>query len=118
VVGIGRGEGSPPGSRAQVKASCDRLIRSAASDSAAVLHRTGVDSHHHVHVFQQIAAPGRERPLWFGVLRGHFNQDRICRNVIDLDETPIKIIITDPVINADNAIARDLAAQLPRGVPV
>ena len=61
---------------------------------------------------------GRERPLWFGVLRGHFNQDRICRNVIDLDETPIKITITDPVINArlaDNATARDLAAQLPKG---
>ena len=41
---------------------------------------------------------------------------RICRNVIDVDETPIKITIADTVITArlaDNATARDLAAQLP-----
>src|SRR5215217_8871023 len=49
-----------------------------------------------------------------------FQPDRICRNVIDLDETPIKITITDTVITArlaDKATMRDLAAQLPR-VPV
>ena len=41
---------------------------------------------------------------------------RVCRNVIDVDETPIKITIADTVITArlaDNATARDLAAQLP-----
>jgi hypothetical protein len=41
---------------------------------------------------------------------------RICRNVIDVDERPIKITIADKVITArlaDNATARDLAAQLP-----
>jgi hypothetical protein len=40
----------------------------------------------------------------------------ICRNVIDVDETPIKITIADTVVSArlaDNATARDLAAQLP-----
>ena len=40
----------------------------------------------------------------------------ICRNVIDMDETPIKITIADTVVTArlaDNATARDLAAQLP-----
>jgi len=41
---------------------------------------------------------------------------RNCRNVIDVDETPIKITIADTVVTArlaDNATARDLAAQLP-----
>ena len=41
---------------------------------------------------------------------------RICRNVIDVDETPIKITIADTVVTArlaDNATARDLATQLP-----
>jgi hypothetical protein len=41
---------------------------------------------------------------------------RMCRNVIDVDETPIKITIADTVMTArlaDNATARDLAAQLP-----
>jgi hypothetical protein len=41
---------------------------------------------------------------------------RICRNVIDVDETPIEITIADTVITArltGNATARDLAAQLP-----
>jgi hypothetical protein len=36
---------------------------------------------------------------------------RICRNVIDVDERPIKITIADKVITArlaDNATARDL----------
>jgi hypothetical protein len=40
----------------------------------------------------------------------------ICRNVIIVEETPIKITIADTVITArlaDNATARDLAAQLP-----
>ena len=40
----------------------------------------------------------------------------MCRNVADVDETPINIIIADTVITArlaDNATARDLAAQLP-----
>ena len=40
----------------------------------------------------------------------------ICRNVIDVDETPIKITIADTVLTArlaDNATARDLVAQLP-----
>ena len=41
---------------------------------------------------------------------------RNCHNVIDVDETPIKITIADTVVTArlaDNATARDLAAQLP-----
>jgi hypothetical protein len=40
----------------------------------------------------------------------------MCRNVIGVDETPIKLAIGDKVITArlaDNATARDLAAQLP-----
>ncbi len=40
----------------------------------------------------------------------------IRRNVADVDETPINIIIADTVITArlaDNATARDLVAQLP-----
>jgi hypothetical protein len=50
-----------------------------------------------------------------GVLPG-LQPGRICRNVIDVHETPIKITIADTVITArlaDNATARDLAAQLP-----
>jgi len=45
-----------------------------------------------------------------------FQPDRICLNVIDVDETPIRITITDTVITArlaDNATASDLVAQLP-----
>jgi hypothetical protein len=41
---------------------------------------------------------------------------RTCRNVADVDETPINIILADTVIPArlaDNATARDLTAQLP-----
>jgi hypothetical protein len=51
-----------------------------------------------------------------GVLTGHPNNHRTCRNVIDVDETPIKITVADTVIAArlaDNATARDLAARLP-----
>jgi hypothetical protein len=39
-----------------------------------------------------------------------------CRNIVDVDETPIKIIIADALATArldNNATARDLAAQLP-----
>ena len=45
-----------------------------------------------------------------------FQPGRICRNVIDVEETPIKITIAGTVITArlaDNATARDVAAQLP-----
>ena len=40
----------------------------------------------------------------------------MCRTVIDVDETPVKITIADTVITArlaDNPTARDLATQLP-----
>jgi hypothetical protein len=37
--------------------------------------------------------PRAGKPLVLGVLREHPNQRRICRNVSDVDETPIKITI-------------------------
>ncbi len=43
-------------------------------------------------------------------------QVRICRIVVNVDETPIKITVEGTLITArlaDNATARDLAAQLP-----
>ena len=51
-----------------------------------------------------------------GVPRGHPNSGGICRSVSGVEETPIKIIVGGTVIPArlaDNATARDLAAQLP-----
>src|SRR5215213_1488839 len=65
AVGIGRGQGPCRGWGAQVEASCDRLSAAQLATSLAVLHRTGAESHHHVHVLQQIACPpGRKGPLW------------------------------------------------------
>jgi hypothetical protein len=63
---------------------------------------------------QEIAAPSE--PLLLGCIERASQPGGICRNVIDVDETPIKIIIADTVVTArlaDNATARDLAAQLP-----
>jgi hypothetical protein len=75
-----------------------------------------VESHHHVHVFQEIAAPRAGNADVVGCTERASQPGRICRNVIDVDETPIKITVADTVIMArlaDNATARDLAAQLP-----
>jgi hypothetical protein len=83
--------------------------------SLAVLHRRGVESHHYVHVFPGDRGPKREKPLLFGCTERASQPGRICRNVIDVDETPIKITIADTVVTAqlaDNATARDPAAQL------
>jgi hypothetical protein len=75
-----------------------------------------VESHHHVDVFKEIAAPlAGEAPV-VGCTDRASQPVRICRSVIDVHETPIKISIGDTVITArltDNATARDLAAQLP-----
>ena len=70
----------------------------------------------HVHVFQEIAAPRAGEASVVGCTDKASQPGRICRNVIDVDETPIKITIADTVITgrlADNTTARDLAAQLP-----
>jgi hypothetical protein len=64
---------------------------------------------------QEIAAPSGEN-LFLGCTERASHAGGICRNVIDVDETPIKITIADTVVTArlvDNATARDLAAQLP-----
>ena len=64
---------------------------------------------------QEIAAPKGETPV-LGCTERASHAGGICRNVIDVDETPIKITIADTVVTArlvDNATARDLAAQLP-----
>jgi hypothetical protein len=61
-------------------------------------------------------AGGAARPSSQGCTTRASQPGRICRNVIDVDETPIKITIDDTVITArlaDNATAHDLAAQLP-----
>jgi hypothetical protein len=67
-----------------------------------------VESHHHVHVFQEIAAPRAGNADVVGCTERASQPGRICRNVIDVDETPIKITIADTVITArlaDNATA-------------
>ena len=64
---------------------------------------------------QEITAPSGEN-LFLGCTERASHAGGICRNVIDVDETPIKITIADTVVTArlaDNATARDLAAQLP-----
>jgi hypothetical protein len=75
-----------------------------------------VGSHHYVHVFPGDRGPEGEKPLFLGCTERASQAGGICRNVIDVDETPIKITIADTVVTArlaDNATARDLAAQLP-----
>jgi hypothetical protein len=65
---------------------------------------------------QEIATPRGENPCALGCTERASHAGGICRNVIDVDETPIKITIADTVVTArlaDNATARDLAAQLP-----
>ena len=60
-------------------------------------------------------SPSR-KSLFVGCTERASQPGRICRNVIDVDETLIKITIADTVVTArlaDNATARDLAAQLP-----
>jgi hypothetical protein len=61
--------------------------------------------------------------LLFGCTERASQPGRICRNVIDVDETPIKITIADTLVTAQGrqrnrtrprrATARDLAARLP-----
>lgn len=74
-----------------------------------------MESHHDVHVFPGDRGPEGETPV-LGCTERASHAGGICRNVIDVDETPIKITIADTVVTArlvDNATARDLAAQLP-----
>jgi hypothetical protein len=64
---------------------------------------------------QEIAAP-RGRTLFLGCTERASQPRGICRNVIGVNETPIKITIADTVVTArlvDIPTARDLAAQLP-----
>lgn len=64
---------------------------------------------------QEITAPSGEN-LFLGCTERASHAGGICRSVIDVGETPIKITIADTVVTArlvDNATARDLAAQLP-----
>jgi hypothetical protein len=88
------------GSRAEFEASCDRLIRSAASDPASSTASYGELRRTITFMSSRRSRPEREKPLLLGVLRGHPKPGRTCRNVIDVDETPIKITIADTVITA------------------
>jgi hypothetical protein len=75
-----------------------------------------VESDHQAHVSKEIAAPRAGEASVAGRTDRASQPGRICRNVIDVDETPIKITVADTVITArlaDNATARDLADQLP-----
>ena len=60
----------------------------------------GVESGHHVHVFKEIAAPGAGEASVVGCTDRASQPGTMCRNVIEVDETSIKITIADTVITA------------------
>ncbi len=80
------------------------------------MHRTGEWSRTITFMSSRRSRPRAGKASVVGCTERASHPGRICRNVIDVDETPIKITIADTVITArlaNNASARDLAAQLP-----
>ena len=102
--------------RGLLAAATELDIRSAASDPASSTASYGELSRTITFISSRRSRPRSGKASVVGCTGRASQPSRICRNVSDVDETPIKITIADTVITArlaDNATARDLAAQLP-----